>query len=224
VARTRSPNYPYLSLPDAVKHTEVLWTKEKRTAVGPEIIAKAWGYKGLNGLARVKIASLKKYGLIDDSGKGFRVSERALRILIGGPEERAGALSEAALAPELFREIHEQFAEASDDAIRSFLVISRQFTDDAAKRVISAYRGTLAAVGVAEAPVDTAAPRRDVEVSYGQPPAGAGQRVYSWPLGQSMQVEVRFRGGELKASHFELLANYLKLARQALVDELVGEP
>ena len=148
----RSPNYPAIGLSDAVEALRTIHEKEKRTAVPAVVIAKALGYSSLSGIVRVKIAALKKYGLLEgDDKSGLRVSELGLHILFPADEESEDrARAEAAMKPELFKELFASFKDGSDEAIRSYLIAKSGFAPAGAKQVIAAFRDTLTFAGLKE--------------------------------------------------------------------------
>jgi hypothetical protein len=150
MGKQRSPNYPAISLRDAVEAIGLIHKKEKKTSVPGEVVAKALGYSGLSGPSRVKIAALKKYGLIEgDERKGLRVSDLAVRILYpSGPTDLVESLQDAALRPELFQSLYNDFRDGSDEAIRSFLMNKLDFAPNGAKQVIAAFRDTYAFAGL----------------------------------------------------------------------------
>lgn len=139
----RSPNYPALGLPDAVKAAQQIWDKERRTPVSMDVVGKAMGYNSISGNVRTKVASLRKYGLLDQNGGNFRLSDLAITILHGQPEEKQQALSIAASRPESFRELFASHADASDDALRAHLLTKKSFSPAGAKQFIKAFRETL---------------------------------------------------------------------------------
>jgi len=47
-------------------------------------------------------------------------------------------------------------------------------------------------------------------------------RIFSWPLSRDMSAELRITGGDIKASHIEMLRQYLELVKSALASELEG--
>jgi len=142
----RSPNYPANGLEETLQMAKTIWTKEERTTVSPEVAMKALGYQGLNGAARTKLSSLRKFGLLDeDKNGGVRISDLAMRLIhhsADTPEYRA-AIQEAALRPELFKELYGSHAKASDDAIRSFLLVNKAFSENGARQCIEAFRETV---------------------------------------------------------------------------------
>lgn len=142
--RIRSPNYPALSLPEAIKRVQALYGAHHTHAAPREVVAKGLGYNSLNGASMTAISALQKYGLIDRAGDGLKVSERALRILLPhSPVERATAIQEAANDPPLFAELKENFPDRipGDDLLRNYL-LRRGFAPGAVSSVIAAYRET----------------------------------------------------------------------------------
>src|SRR2546426_10831612 len=124
MARMRSPNYPAASLSQAIESARALWSKEKRTAVAPIVAVKAMGYGSMNGPARSRISALRKYGLLDEEGDGVRLSDLGMTIVHSPTDslEYRRAIQTAALNPDLFRELAESHAHASDEALKSHLL------------------------------------------------------------------------------------------------------
>lgn len=143
--RVRSPNYPALSLPEAVDKVAMIYRANHTHAAPREVIAKAMGYAGLNGASATAISALHKYGLLEKVGaEEIRVSERAMQILHpNSAAEKAEAVRSAAGAPPLFAELAERFPGKmpNDDIFRNYL-IRKGFAPAALTAVISAYRET----------------------------------------------------------------------------------
>src|SRR5713101_542041 len=146
MTRERSPRYPSIGLGEAIELAGKLWRKERRTTVTPDVIAAAWGYKGASGPVRAKIGALRQYGLLQKEGAGLRVSDIGVEILAHpeGSQERRKSIREAALSPELFKKIHENFREGSDDAIRAYLITKEGFSEQGAKQFVVSFRDALA--------------------------------------------------------------------------------
>src|SRR5437899_2692470 len=116
--KARSPNYPALSLPQAIEAAQKLWDAEKRTAVSHETAAQALGYSSLSGPARVAIGSLRQYALVDKAEAGhIRLSDFAVSLLHGDEAERQAAIIVASTQPDLFRELLGSHSQASENAI-----------------------------------------------------------------------------------------------------------
>ncbi len=146
MARVRSPNYPAISLPEAINRAKTIHSAEQHLAAPKTVIAKHLGYGGLNGASIKIISALTKYGLIEEvSDDKVKVSPRAVSILYpSNATEKETALRDAALQPALFAEIFEEWGgeRPSDENLRAYL-IRRNFASDALDRVIQAYHETM---------------------------------------------------------------------------------
>ncbi len=146
MAKTRSPNYPQISLPVAIDRARVIYGEEHLHKASEDTIAHDLGYSGLNGRSIGIISALKKYGLIEGIEDGFRISDDAQAILEFTPQtpERMEALKKAAFSPALFHDLFEEFGETlpSEANLRQFL-IKRKFHPDKADEVVRVYRDTL---------------------------------------------------------------------------------
>jgi hypothetical protein len=235
MAKERSPNYPAVGLSAAVEATKTLYDKEKRTAVPGVIAAKALGYKSLSGPARVKISSLKKYGLLaGDERSGLRVSDLALRILFPADhDDEDTARRQAALGVELFKTLHENFSEASDDAIYSYLITRLKFGTVGAKQVLAAFRDTMEYAQLRQSDVPLSVLKANAEIEEDKSPPARKElvldfdpfakrppvKVFTCPLSKGVTAEVKFTGGELQTAHFDTLVKYLELIKLALQTE-----
>jgi hypothetical protein len=141
----RSPNYPAEPLMVAINDAKKLFDAEKRTVVNSDTVAKALGYGGLNGRSRTKLASLRKYGLVENVGDGVQISPLAMRILHtpGGHPDYMVAIREAALRPESFRQFYETHREASEQSIQSELILKKGFSPEGAKTFANSFRETI---------------------------------------------------------------------------------
>lgn len=224
MGKTRSPNYPACSLDDAVVMVKGFWTKEQRTSVPAEVAAKAIGYKSLSGPARTALASLKKYGLLTDEKQGMKVSQLALRILNPANEpEKLGALRDAALKPELFRELSQSHLNASDDAMRAHLINTLGFSDTGARTLIKSFRDTMgfAKLGDMEyPPVQGEDMETALQVGKGEVRSATGTkalRTFSWPLSAETTARLEIVGNEeLTSAHIDALSQYLEVAKKLL--------
>ncbi len=143
--RNRSPNYPALSLPDAIERVGTLYKNIHTHAAPREVIAKGLGYKSISGPAATAISTLAKYGLIERAGEELKVSDRSLRIIHPHSDlERVKAIKEAASEPELFAELFERFSGTipNDELLRNVLA-RKSFVPSAVSTVILSFRETL---------------------------------------------------------------------------------
>lgn len=147
--RERSPNYPTIGLPEAIKKIKAIYQQERRNSMSSEVAARHIGYTSLNGHARSVLSALKKYGLlVSDKSQGqVRVSDDAVAICVyqEGAPERSEAIKRAALRPDIFREILKDFPDGlgSDANLRAKLITRRGFTESAASTFIRALKETM---------------------------------------------------------------------------------
>jgi hypothetical protein len=155
--KPRSPGYPAITLEQAIERARTLYSNVRQNTALVEGVLQHWGYKPKSGAGLVAVASLKKFGLIEDEGNGeqrrARLTPLALDILLDereGSPERQAAIQRAALAPGIHRELHERYAELppSDADPLFYLVRERGFTESAARDLMAEYRSTLAFAGL----------------------------------------------------------------------------
>jgi hypothetical protein len=239
MAKMRSPNYPALALPQAIESARELWNAEKRTPVSHETAAKAMGFQALSGPARVTIGALRQYGLIDKSEKGHvRISERAVTLLHGNEADRAQALADAAASPDLFQQLMDEHREASENAIRSYLITKKSFSEDGARKAAKAFRETIDLAGRSaqgyNEPTNTEKSQAmqgntstPGDVQDASKSAGAGTFSLTVPFAKgSISVSVRVTGDAMRPSHLARVRKYLELAEQdwAADDDEMGVP
>lgn len=241
MAKLRSPNYPSLALSEAIARTERLFKKDRQIPVPDDVAAKDIGYTGLTGPSRSALSALKKFGLLDDAGPGMvKVSDLALRILHPSSDgERDLAVRDAALRPELFRELWETFGESgSDVALHSFL-IRRQFSEDGARAAMRTFRSTAEYANLAQLGYNETQPT--VEAEPMPQPSTIDQRIasnltpesgiifnadsYTASLKGGRKVELKVVGGKLRKADIESLKGWLDWqATQLDDDEDAPEP
>jgi hypothetical protein len=141
-ARTRSPNYPRISLQNAIEAIGAVYAKEKRAKFPRLSLAKHLGYNSLNGRSLGKIGALRAYDLIAGREDALTVSSTALAILEApkdSPDYRA-ALHHAFNSPMLFRQISAAHQEGipSPETLRWWLN-QKGYIGEAAERAASVY-------------------------------------------------------------------------------------
>lgn len=144
--RLRSPNYPSLSLGEAIEMTRKLHAKNRSNPIDREAAAKDLGYTGLTGRSGKVLATLGQYGLVEKAGKGgLRVSRAATILMYGDddPSLRRSTLIEAAFLPSLFAELHERFSDGvpSENSLKNYL-IRENFAPVAVGPAMNAYLET----------------------------------------------------------------------------------
>lgn len=243
MARSRSPGYPNLALPDAVARIRKIHDADRRNPVDRAVVAAHLGYSGLSGASDTAISALMHYNLLEKVGKGeVRVSQLAVDILHPENEQqRKSALAEAASSPDLFTALKERFPDNrfSENALRSYLV-RVGFVDRAVEPVIRAYTETcryleqenVSESGGSPPPVDQESVRDEEEASQqahvvpAKVPASekrgtdlmADERVLTTGL---LSKETNFRlivNGRIGVKEIEMLIKKLEIDKEILAD------
>lgn len=148
--RTRSPNYPAISLPKALARAAALREEAQQRYLPLHAAHQLWGYIEGGSAGNQCVAALKAYGLIDVVGKGedrqIRISDVAYQILLEAPE--AGDLiKSAALRPTLHKELWEQDWGGGrighPDTVKRYLLTSRGFNEKAVDAFVSDFMETI---------------------------------------------------------------------------------
>lgn len=135
----RSPNFPAVSLKEAVDMARLIYQREGRSKMPRLSAVKPLGYSSINGRSLSILGALRAYGLLDGRGDEVRLSDDAI-TLINAPassEERDEALVRAFSSPNAFALLNEK-GDASADTLRWHL-IKANFRDDAADKLLKVY-------------------------------------------------------------------------------------
>ena len=146
VRKIRSPNYPRISLREAIEQVTRVYEEEGTHSASDGDIVKDLGYKSLNGTSSGVLSALKKYGLLQRDEGGFKVTSDAVAIieLPPGSSEHSAAVRKSAFRPVLFAEMYEKYGPdlPNDRTLRHFL-ITKNFNPKTTNEVICVYRDTL---------------------------------------------------------------------------------
>jgi len=138
----RSPNYPAMTLPEAIEAVRPIFKKDSRNKMPRLAVAKHLGYSSLNGRALGRIGALRAYGLLEGSGNELRLSDDAVALINAPPAsiDRKSALKRAFTSPALFKEVWEKYegARPSEENLRYWLV-QKGFTDRGADKCVQSY-------------------------------------------------------------------------------------
>lgn len=228
MATTRSPNYPAVSLPEALDLLTKLYQREKRSPADPERVAFAFGYNSMSGPARSKLSALRKFDLVEETGNGVRVSDLGMAILFPRDDaEKNRAIRAAATTPGLFRELA-SYPGASDENLISRLV-RNGFTEAGAKLAVASFRKTMSLAPDEESGYDAlqqegtdvlAAPA----VSERSRPAAAGgtlpgtAKAYGIPMPDGITAELRWVGGPMTKRALTHLRKWLDLYEETIAE------
>lgn len=107
----RGRRAPGQSLPVAVEMIEAVHEKLGGGPFARISIAEALGHSSENGASNRKIGSLTHYGLLEQNGGTYRLSDLGRSVCVPTSDsERSLAISKAALEPVVYSEIYKQYA------------------------------------------------------------------------------------------------------------------
>ena len=126
--RTRSPNFPSVTLRVAVERTDALYRNAETHKVPLATAANTWGYSVKSSGFLKLLAALGAYGLVEFEGSGdtrrIQVSEDGERIVENAPGYE-NILKKSAMRPKLFGKIMDEYAPngrlPSDDILKDSL-------------------------------------------------------------------------------------------------------
>jgi hypothetical protein len=144
--KDRSPNFPFITLQQALDRARQLYAEEKRGAAPYSRLVLHWKYSPNSSGGLQTVAALKSYGLLSELGgtgtaRQFQLTELALRILLDtrpDSEERAQFVAQAALTPPVARAVYSNWSEGlpSESTINHFLVLEMRFNEQAAIKAV----------------------------------------------------------------------------------------
>lgn len=249
--KPRSPNYPAVSLKEAVRRTKLIFDKDGRAGGPTESAAKHIGYSGTHGKALSVLSALSKFGLTDNKGGRITPTKAAIEVITFSPgqERHDTALKEAALLPDIYREIVEQYGDAgelpSDESLKPELVTDWKFTPKAVDGFLEDFRESLEYAGLLVGNVlklscdsqentpSTGVTMTDANVQ--QPPlavhpsssgiSGAppveGQPYIRFPLSGGNEIEIRLKQ-RVSKEEFARIKSLIELSEASLVREDEG--
>ncbi|HEX8342399.1 MAG TPA: hypothetical protein VF624_15960, partial [Tepidisphaeraceae bacterium] len=137
----RSPNYPSLSLGEAVEAIKKVHTAEGRSKAPRLSIVKPLGYTSINGRSLSILGALKAYGLIEGRGDELRISQEGFILANAPPEsvEYREALLASFRAPSAFQRFTEEDDQASAETLK-WKLQKGGFQADSAERLVRVYR------------------------------------------------------------------------------------
>ncbi len=237
--RHRSPNYPAVSLKEAVDRVTQLWVADGKAGAPTAIAAKHIGFGSAHGQALSVLAALKRFGLVAETNGRIVPTQRAMEIinLPADDPRRAQALKDAALTPTIYRELIEGYRETglpADETLAAELTTYKAFNPNAVDGFVRDFKETLDFAGLNEedaldslemqkTPVSSDAgvvpAPRESGIRLGSPAVSRPiPSTFIWPLAKDVTAQVTF-SGPVTPAHLETLAKYLELAKTAIEAE-----
>lgn len=137
----RSPNFPSMSLGEAVEAIKKVHAAEGRSKAPRLSIVKPLGYSSINGRSLSILGALKAYCLIEGRGDELRLSQEGF-ILSNAPQdsvEYREALVASFRAPAAFQQFSAEDEGASAETLK-WKLQKGGFQSDAAERLVRVYR------------------------------------------------------------------------------------
>lgn len=155
--RHRSPNYPGIGLRSAVAKIEAIYKADGLAAAPQSAILKHLGYDKLHGEAGRMLSALKSFGLIEEVGDRIKITHRGINIVArpDGDPTRAEALRSAALSPNIYREIANDYKTTgglpSDTTLKAELIAVKRFNPNAVDEFVRDFRDSIRFAGLSDA-------------------------------------------------------------------------
>lgn len=155
--RERSPAFPFIALPAAIKRLMEFDEYSKRHPVPAKHSGKAWGMKGWTSQAQQTLAALKYYGFVEYRGSG--ASLEAILSTDGRTYLRAQqdsikreVVKRAALKPKAFAKYFALWGteRPSNDICLDRLILKDGFNEATAKLFLNVYDATIAYASLAD--------------------------------------------------------------------------
>jgi hypothetical protein len=150
--KDRSPPYPAIGLREAIDRARQFYTFARKNPARTTDAMKHWGFSEKSSGGRQVIASLLKFGLLEEEGRGedrhIKLSRLALDILLDEqPEsaERDELIQRAALRPKIHAHLWGKYGSEmpSEVVLRTYLIKDMEFTDTAVNDLIAEYKETI---------------------------------------------------------------------------------
>jgi hypothetical protein len=153
--RQRSPNYPTVSLREAVDRTKRFVTANGKAGAMPAIATKLIGFASAHGQAYSTLSALKKFGLLEEKDGRVIPTQRAMEVasLPEADPRRLKAIRDAAISPTIYAEVLEQYKDTnipSDETLAGELVAYKGFNPNGVKEFLKAFRETIEFAGLSD--------------------------------------------------------------------------
>lgn len=152
MAKTRSPNYPAISLRSAVQFVRMIWDEAQRHPVPIQTVTEQyWALAASSSRAQQIVGALRAYGLIETEGSGdqrqLRVSDVGAKI-VSEHSESPSLLREAAIVPKVHGDLWARYSARGlppDSTIEQFLIhdYNPPFNKAKVEKFIAQFRDTI---------------------------------------------------------------------------------
>lgn len=230
--RHRSPAYPTVGLREAVERVGKLYKADGKAGAPPRLAATHIGFATAHGQALSVLAALKKFGLVTEVNGRIVPSQRAIEILNlpTSDPRRVQAVKDAALSPEVYRELIEQHRDTgwpADDVLQADLITYRNFNPKAVAGFVKDFKDTLEFAGLSDLSVLGSAPEEESLVA---PEAQSVQQIQdqakqlgstippqNWVLSvpRGVRAELKIVGQDVQPQDLERLKEQIDFLRNS---------
>src|ERR1035437_843339 len=143
----RSPNFPVITLEEAIKYIGLFFSENKRAGVSKLSTLKSLGFKGSHGQSLGVLSALKKYNLVKEENDNYSLTPEALTILLANDEKRKEEMiKECALRPGIYASLWEKFSKTglpSDNSLSDMLIFEERFNENTVSSFIRGFKATM---------------------------------------------------------------------------------
>lgn len=226
--RIRSPNYPSMSLGEAVEAIKKVYAHERRARFPRTSLASHLGYGSINGRSLAKIGTLRGYQLIEGRENDLHVSPTAIAIIEApdGSKDKVEAYWTAFLSPNIFARAHEEYGNVppSPATLRWWLT-QQGYIGEAADKAMQSYLDSLELVNsLTEAHGNVPLPVREEPsqpLARHEPRSATAEAARQVHAHARMAEPARFSGGGVLEPDFKIK---LGEGRWLLIEVKGGEP
>jgi hypothetical protein len=227
--KPRSPSYPSIAASKALDIARKVYGAEKRFDVPLAVVTKHGGYTGTKSGPSIRlVAALKKYRVFEDR-KGddlLHMTDAVKRHVMAQTDAgiRDALLAEMVDRYDEIKEAKEKYPDGlpGDEALKSYLVLERQFTDFGASEFIETLKENLSVAkpGASDQNGNMNTPQGSGETPplppkpHHAPPVRAGEFVLRWNVSSDRVVEFR-APADLTPDDWELVSDYVAVAKKA---------
>lgn len=233
----RSPEYPIISLPEAIEKIKILWDNDKNNSIPSEAAFKHLGYQSTGGYAARVIAALKKYDLISENKGVIKLTEDAVDLILNDPDsdKYLSVVKKLALRPAIYERIYEDNNGCipSDTTLKIKLIKEYKFNADKTEKFISTFKETMEFAGlIGDTTMQRAAslnPKTFVDDSElpvpKQPQEGLKKNpamvgtIFPIPLSKRKQAAIAFETLPVEKKDIEAIKKWLELFEESLTED-----
>jgi len=136
-----------------VERVRLLYEADKRAGAPVDAALKHMGFSTKHGQALAVLSALKKFGLVEETSGRIVPTQRAVDLLNFPDQDtrKVRAIRDAALSPEIYRELYEQYKSTgipSEETLRAELIADKHFNPNAVEDFIRDFKDTLVFAGI----------------------------------------------------------------------------